>query len=335
MPSRKIEEQLAALKALRLAGPGSATEAAVRAGLRDRVNVVVAHAASIAADLSLQTLTPELCAALDRMFAKAVQTDPQCSAKNALAKALKHLDYADSTPFVRGLQHVQMEPVWGGEEDTAITLRGTCALALVQTNDLPRRQILRYLIGALTDGIQAERSAPVRADAALALEQMNGEEAALLLHLKARTGDVSPAVTGQVFDSLIRLEGEEGVSFVSGFLGAAEEEVREEAALSLGASRLASAVAALRATWETTRSPELRAALLRGISASQRDEAIEFLLTLVRTGRERDALAALSALELHASREEIRAQISKEVETRTESTIQAAFRDNFAKSARD
>ena len=43
-----------------------------------------------------------------------VKTDPQCWAKNAIVKALKDLNHDDPAVFLRGIEHVQMEPVWGG-----------------------------------------------------------------------------------------------------------------------------------------------------------------------------------------------------------------------------
>jgi hypothetical protein len=152
--------------------------------------------------------------------------------KNAIAKALKDLDHSESATFLRGVRHIQMEPVWVGEVDTAGVLRGTCILALVQCTDITREETMFHLIDALAEGDPG-----VRRDAVLAVEQMAGHEAGWLLRLKARLGD-KPEVTGQVFESLLRLEGINSVSFAAGFLDVVNEEVAEEAALALGASRI-------------------------------------------------------------------------------------------------
>src|ERR1700685_2705010 len=183
MPSRRIEQQLEKLSGLRAQGPAEQSVAALQDALANPVNVVVAKAARIAADLGLQSLLPNLLLAFDRLFDKPIQSDPQCWGKNAIAKALKELGHASSKEFLRGLKHVQMEPVWGREEDTATVLRGTCALALVQCADITRQEAFRHLIDVFTDDI-----ATVRAEIAQALGQMAGEEAALLLRLKARMG---------------------------------------------------------------------------------------------------------------------------------------------------
>ena len=265
----------------------------MRKALHDPVNVVVAKAAALAAEFQLQTLLPDLFAAFDRLFDKPWDTDPQCWGKNAIAKALKDLGHAESAAFLRGLRHVQMEPVWGGEADTAAVLRGTCVLALLQCTDITRQETMLHLIDALTEGDPG-----VRRDAALAMEQMAGHEAVWLLRLKARLGD-KPEVTGQVFESLLRLDGKSSIEFVAGFLDAAEEQVAEEAALALGASRLPQALETLKIAWKKSGNGPLGPVLLRAVSASRLDEAFEFLLKIVREGRQSDAQDALRALEIH------------------------------------
>ena len=55
-------------------------------------------------------------------------------------------------------------------------MRGICLLALPACPDLPREQVLRHIVNALT-----EPSPTVRADAARALAEMQGDESALLL----------------------------------------------------------------------------------------------------------------------------------------------------------
>lgn len=304
MPNRRVEEQLEALKALRCAGLSDTNTEALRKALRDRVNAVVAKAAAIAAEIQARGLVPDLVLAFARLMEKPKDTDPQCLGKNAITQALKDLGHAESSVFVRGMLHVQMEPVWGGQVDTAITLRGICTLALVQCTDLPRREILRYLVDALTDC-----EARVRVEAARALEQMDGEEVILLLRLKARAGDRETAVTGQVLESFLRVQGDPGVPFVAEFLRGDSEEVRDEAALALGASRLPSAVEALIETWGKQRKPGIGSGVLRGLSASRQESAIEFLIQILQDGREWEAQEALAALKLHRATEEIWARV--------------------------
>ncbi|HZQ50839.1 MAG TPA: hypothetical protein VFB14_01520 [Bryobacteraceae bacterium] len=74
MPDRKIERQLEALKEIRALGPTQETESALRKALCHRVNVVAARAATIAAELQLKAVMPDLLAAFDRLFENAVHS---------------------------------------------------------------------------------------------------------------------------------------------------------------------------------------------------------------------------------------------------------------------
>src|SRR5262249_25239960 len=149
--------------------------------------------------------------------------------KNAIAKALREMEYSEAAPFLRGARYVQMEPVWGGVQDTAGALRGICLLALPGCSDIRREDILRFLVDALTESDPA-----VRADAARAIGAMGGDDSALLLRLKARLGDSEPPVMGQVFESLLAVERVRALEFLEGFLHSDGGAVAEEAALAIG-----------------------------------------------------------------------------------------------------
>ena len=151
----------------------------------------------------------------------------------------------------------------------------------------------------------ADPADPVRLEAVRALEQMNGEESAVLLRLKAHSGDRRPHVLGQVFDSLLQLETEKAVPFVAGFLESENPEICDEAALALGNSRFASGVRILIETWHRTRASEFRSVLLRALSVSREESALKYLLELVAKGSDRDCAAALDALHLHKDSDEI------------------------------
>jgi hypothetical protein len=290
--ARRIEDEIAKLAELRHVQAASAI-APLRKALGDRVNLMVAKAAALAGELRLSDLTPDLLLAFDRLFDDLPKSDPQCWGKNAIAKALKELDYNVAEPFLRGAVHVQMEKVWGGSQDTAGPLRGICLLALPGCSDIRREDVMRHLVNALT-----ETDAAVRADAARAVGAMGGDESALVLRLKARVGDDEPTVTGQVLESLLIVERAQALPFVKGFLKPAGGETAEEAALALGSSRMAGAVDVLLEAWETAMGAEYRESLLRALSLSRDDRAVEFLKKLVAEGGEHDVRAARAALEL-------------------------------------
>ncbi len=291
MAKRDIEGIVARLSAARDVPREQAT-AELRAGLADRVNLVTAKAAKIAGELQLGELVPELLAAFDRLFVKPVERDAQCWGKNAIAQALADLDYRESAAFLMGARHIQMEAVWGGQEDTAQKLRGICLLALPACNDLPRTEIFRILVDAMADAKH-----PVRTDAVRAVAQMEGDEATLLLRLKARMGDGEPSVTGQVFDSLLALERTRALPLVKEYLGGTDAAVQEEAALALGASRMPEAVDILMEALPRAKEPFFRKTVLRALGASRQDKAMEFLRELAEEGG-MDAAGAKEALGL-------------------------------------
>jgi HEAT repeat protein len=309
--TRKTEERIGELKQLR-ASAGTGVQPVLKKALQDRSNLVVAEAAKIAGDLHQVDLVPDLLAAFFRFFENPVKTDPKCWGKTAIVRALTVLDYSEAAPFLRASTHIQMEPVWGGQEDAAIHLRASAILALVQC-DLTRPETFRHLVDALADPADT-----VRIEAVRALEQMNGVEPPLVLRLKAHSGDKRPPVMGQVFDSLLVLERERAVGFVARFLKSADPETCDEAALSLGGSRLPAAVKILIETWETSRSRDFSSVLLRALSSSREEAALSFLLKLLREGVSRDAAAALEALQLHSDSPEIRERVDHAKRERAE-----------------
>jgi len=266
----------------------------------------VAKAAKVAGESQLRELIPDIAAAFERLFEDPVQRDPQCWGKNAAAKALTELDYRDSDLFLRGARHVQMEPVWGGQEDTASALRGICLLGLASARDIRRETVLRCLVNGVADS-----KANVRVEAVRAIAQMAGDEGSLLLRFKAKVGDSELPVVGQVFDCLLALERDEAVPFVAEFLESAKESIPEEAALALGASRLPAALEILEKVWDKTKDPDLRLAVLRGLSASREERAIGFLLGVLKDGRARDRDAAIEALSIHKGTPEICAMVER------------------------
>ena len=322
MANRRVEEEIERLGHLAAESASQALEKA----LADRIGLVVAKAAKVAGALQLRELVPDLLRAFDRLFEKATERDPQCWGKNAIAQALVDLDYRESAPYLRGARWVQMEPVWGGQEDTASTLRGICLLALPACLDARREDVFRALVEGLTEPAQTVRIECVRA-----IAEMRGDEAPLLLRLKARAGDAEPPVVGQVFDSLLKLEGREAVAFVAAFLDSAKPDIAAEAALALGASRLAEAEAVLEAAWQKTRDPDFRDALLRAISASRQPGAFDFLFDVLKNGRAADAVMALDALAIHRQTPDLWRQVESAVAD-SGTAVQSRFRELLNKA---
>jgi hypothetical protein len=277
MPGKKnFDVQLAALEALRQQ-PDEACIAPLRAALKHQNNYIVAKAADLVMQRRLESLLPELLAAFDRFFEEAEKRDPQCWAKNSLSRVLAAFELQDPAPFLRGMRHVQLEGTWGGRSDTAGTLRGTCALALVQCREIPEPELLRLLLDVLVDTDKSARGNAVRA-----IEQVGSPSASLLLRLRAQVrGDEEPEILGACYAGVLRIEGNSALPWVNRFI-AGEDDAAGEAALAMAATHSAEAFEMLKARWEKTHDPWFRSVLLSAIALTRQSEATEFLLGLVK-----------------------------------------------------
>jgi len=324
MSKKAYDQKLEALQALRTAGASPSTIAELRKTLRDRNNFLVSKAAAIAADLSLPDLIPDMLAAFDRFMIDPVKTDPQCWAKNAIIKALKNLGHRGAQVYLRGITHVQMEPVWGGSADTAATLRGSCALALAATQ-LDDIEILGYLGDALADPEK-----PVRMDAASAIVQIGRPEGALLLRLKALLGDPEPDVVGQCFIALVSLVPRDAVAFLARFLKSGDDEIRLEAAAALAQSHETEAIQTIEAFWRERLSPQLRRAVVLSLAASPLPTAAEMLLSILAKESSDLAQSAIEALGQSRFRSEFSARAAAIVHDKDDSGMTLAFDRVFA-----
>jgi HEAT repeat protein len=307
---RKFEEQIAALDALRQQLPEAAVEP-LRKALTNRNNFVAAKAADLIREFDLRQLTPELLAAFDRFFVDTVKSDPQCWAKNSLSRALAAFEHSDAQVFIRGMKHIQHEPAWGGTSDSAGTLRGTCALALVQCRSLTDAELLTHLIDLFAD---TEKSVRVAAIGAVA--NVGSSSSALLLRLKAAIGKDEPEVLGACYSGVLQLEGASAIPWISRFL-AAGDDAAAEAALALAATHSMQAFEALRERFDGETDPWFLSVLLSAIALTRQDAAIEFLFDLVRT----ESLQAESAIEAV-----LRSGASTEIRQRLEKLVEANAR---------
>ena len=289
MSKQAFDQRIEEIEALLSAPEESAREQLGRA-LKDRSNFLVAKAATVAGKRQMQSLTPELLAAFDRLMEDPVKSDPQCWGKNAISKTLKDLGHTAPAVFLRGVAHVQMEPVWGRRVDTAATLRGTCALALVAC-DMDGFEILTSLTDLLNDP-----ETPVRIDAAQAIAQLSAKEGTLPLRLKALIGDAEPEVVGHCFSALLSLAPRESLGFVAKFLRSPDPDLHMEAAGALAGAREPEALDYLKQFWSGQTEPEVKRMVLSLLAGSPLASAAEFLFLVLQDASGQTAVDALTAL---------------------------------------
>lgn len=284
-------------------------------------NLVVAKAAKAIAECQLDGLTQPLADAFNRFIEKPAKADQRCFAKVALVEALDALDYRDYGVFLKGIHHVQMEPVYGGQEDTAADLRAKSAIALAK-HEYP--DVFFELVPLLADPELQPRIAAIKA-----LTYLNEDKSELLLRLKALTGDDEPQVLSECFAGLMSIAPQRSMPFVAHYLTTPDLLVAEGAALALGESRDSQAFARLRDVWEDTLDQELKKLLLLPMALSRCDDAFGFLLDVVASEYRDYAAAAVKTLRVYADSEEQRERIRHVVATRQDRLVTEAYKNEF------
>lgn len=310
--SRKLETLLAELAEIRDQPDSEQTIDELRQILRSKFAVAVAQAAKLVHERELVQLSPDLISAFDRFLHNPVETDANCHAKAGIANALYRLEHRDEAVFLKGIRHVQMEPVWGGKVDTAAKLRGICAMGLVRMN---YAQVLVELADLLADPEPEARIAAARA-----IAYSGNFSGVPLLRLRARVGD-EPAVLSECLAALLNLDGDRSLDFVSSFLNAPVPQTQELVALVLGESRLPAAFNVLRQWWEKTRVPDLRQTALLAIATLRQDRPLDFLLELIATGSSQNARDAVAALDIYRNDQTLWTRVEAVVEQRDDRSL--------------
>jgi hypothetical protein len=281
MANRGFDAELAQLESLRNADSATA-RSPLRKALGSRNNFIVARAAKLIVDHHLSALIPDLVAAFPRFLEEPYKSDPQCWAKEAIAKALAAFDYQEPEIFLTGMRTFQPGPT----DDAAAPLRGISALAVVNCRSLSGHDVLKHLLPLLAD-----KQLPVRVNAARAVEQIGSDAAALLLRLRAELGSDEPELLGACYSGVLRLEGPSAIPWTAKFLPSPEkrgddeaDDTAAEAAFAIAETRSEAAFELLRTHWKRTRDRQFRETLLNAIALTRQDAAIDFLLALIADG---------------------------------------------------
>jgi HEAT repeat protein len=316
-----LEEKLAAIRQLQKQPASSEQMAELRRSLSDRSNLVVAAAAVVVAAQGLVELSAALESAFDRFLVNPLKDDKLCRAKVAVIQALDKLEHERPEVFRTAARHVQFEPVWGGQEDSAAPVRAAAVFALARiggSEDLP------LLVDSLTD---PEKD--VRIASAQALASFANEASALLLRLKARIGDRELDVLSECLSGLLTINAKENVPFVSEFLETGDPAKCEAALLALGKSRLPEAFEVLKSCWRRAISSGTREQALMAIAMLRIPIAIDYLLELVASDSETDAIAALCVLKIYHYDPRLQQRIADLVQKKGSRTLQARFDRDF------
>jgi HEAT repeat protein len=316
-----LDDKLAALRKLRGQTLSAEQQAELKKAIGDRSNFVVAAAAAIAGENASIELARDLEAAFERFLVNPVKDDKLCRAKIAVVQALDKMEHDRADVFQKAASHVQLEPVFGGSEDTAVPLRAAAIIALAR---IEGSGSLNLLVDAMTDPAK-----DVRIASAMAMGAIGGEAAGLLLRLKARIGDRDPDVLSECLSGLLAVNPRENLPFVAGFLEPGNAAKCEAAALALGKSRLPEALEPLKACARQSLFSEAGPQVLLAIAMLRLPAAIDYLVELVASESEKEATSALSALKIHNYDPRLCERLAQVVQKTGSRTLQLRFDRDF------
>lgn len=315
-----LEEQLAELGRACEAPDSPAAAEALRAALGSKHSVLVAAAAKAIATHELSGFDAELSGAFERFMEAPEKTDKNCLAKTAIMHALYRLEAPADEVYLRGVRHVQLEPVWGGKQDTAVELRVTSGLGLARRRHPATLDELARLL--------ADAEVMARIGAANAIGYSGHSIAGVpLLRFKIHAGDADARVTGACMGGLLALEPQAALGFADELLRSDDAAVVEAVAVALGESRLDGAFPLLRRVCEEAVTPESRAAAMLALAMLRSEPAWSFLLEVVASESEHRARAALKALSIFASQPELAARVAETLQQRSEPELKRAARE--------
>lgn len=316
----RVEDRLAALSAVRADPRAPGAEDLLRKALSDQSSAVVASAATLVGDASLDALYPLLPPAFERFVPDGANTDKGCRAKQAIASALLKNEVEAASVFLTGVRIVQMEASWGPPVDTAGGLRGTCGMGLAMLDHPDALDHLSVLL--------ADPQTQARAHAACALGNLGRAESIPLLRFKCMIGDEEAEVLSECFTSLLALRWASSLPFVASFLDSPKETTAEAAALALGESRRDEAFPILRDFAERARPGMVRTALL-ALGLLRSPAATEVLLGVVERAMPPTVAHALAALAIQRHDEALAERVREIVKRRKLRSLDQAFRDSF------
>ena len=285
--------------------------------IKKHEGVVVAKAAELAAEWNATDLAQDLHEAFYRLSQEGLEHDSQCWGKVAIIKALYELAWQDSKVFIQGCKTMQLEPVFGGKQDSAVSVRIASIQALLQLPVSDTSVVMSILADLLADP-----SHKVRAEAARVCIYTQPELVRPLLRLKIRVGDVESRVLGVCFDSLLMLDSSlEAIALILEYAYSPNEVLRAEALASLASSSLNEAITTVTQIYPKLKDIQLRRILLTSLGVSSRPEAFIFLCERLREGDAQEAKWALEALKSKGHDEESKSQITKELRQRNDDAL--------------
>jgi hypothetical protein len=318
------EEKLSALRELGQAPITEGTRKTLAKALAGANNILVAEAAKVVAKHCMEALIPDLLTAFDRLLDNPLKRDKGCLAKEAIIGALDDMAYDDEAVFLEGIHYFQVEPAYLRPVDTAATLRGTSAFALVRIGGA---HVVFELVDLLADPEPQARIAAVKA-----LTGISPDIGEPLLRLKAKQGDEEHQVIAECLFALMQVNPENSVGFVESFLKNDEVSesshraliLAENAALAIGESGLEKAFEILKHHREKGMNTEFQDMLLMPMALTRFEGAFDYLIGVIESGHTQSAVSAVNAIKIFGD-ESHKTKIQRAVSFRGEAAVLEAY----------
>jgi len=295
---------------------------AIQQGLASSHHRSIFFAAQLARRTDAERYTETLLGAYQRLFKKPTKSDPGCEAKTEIIEALSSANHDDEAFFLEAVKYRQLEPVRGGEVDTAAKLRVVAAFRLTELNGL---RAIGPLVELLLD---PEKTA--RAGAARALATCGEDHGKPLLRLKLAYGDKEAEVIGEVSVAYLAVARDEGISHVASYLKSEHIDKRLEVALALGESRLPGALEPLRRHMLRIDDREEARITLTAIALHQSEASVQYLLEQLNPASQcvfkREVIHALSHVR---DQNNMKTQLTEILDKIDDRGLQEAFDESF------
>lgn len=292
--SRKTEDRIRAAERL---STGNSDHVPMLVDLLgDRSHYIAAIAARKLAANPPDGIERELLRAYLERDSEGSANDPGCHVRTHLALALGKLAFHPAVDALRrGIKTRQWEYVGGMRTDTAVALRGNCALGLSQLAPLDAARDLAILLydGA---GDPLDRTLEARKSAARALGRL-GEPAAIVpLALRLTYPErENSEVLAECMDAVVSLEDSRAIELLEPLLRHEDQRLAAQAALAIARTGHDDAARLLLETCNRLRGDLLRAVAL-SLSSIRTDGSQQALRDLAHSVREESRLAAIEAL---------------------------------------
>jgi HEAT repeat protein len=318
MASRKhLQERFGELEGLRKDPKSPKSTEILSQAMTGSSNHLAAAAARIVGEFRLEEFEELLIQAFDWFMNNPLKTDKGCAAKIAIADALFQLGSHQEDLFLQGIRYIQLEPVYGGKEDTAAELRVVCAMGLVGMGYPDVMNELAHLL--------ADKELDARIGAVRAIAYARQESGVPLLRFKALIGDEDARVIYECFRALLDLSPQDSIHFVASFFDCEDQAIAESAALAIGESRLPGALSVLREGWENTLDQDFRRFLLLAIAMLRDEIANDFLFSLITDESSGIAQDAIAALEMYRDDEQIWGRVLEIADSRDDIDLSAVI----------